>query len=302
MSKNTSGQRPGRAARGFSWALSALLALTLTAAVAGGMVLYMLHSAGMRERIASNETLLQKETEWASRKIRDLAEEYGFEADRVLPVLDREMLIRRNVACLEWISKTAVTGQPQGMIADDGEIEEKLSGLLRFPEIKDPEKLNRAYGDSVAAINRVIGDAAFFFRNDLTDVGLAKARNYADVHGFVNLIMKLPLILGILSAAVAGLIVLLIARDPRQALKYLGCSFGASGLLTGLGLVLLRWIDLPAAAAVANERLAVMLSLAQDRLFRLGAGVILLLLALYVLLTVLYIRRTRATEEGVIEA
>ncbi|MBO7662444.1 MAG: hypothetical protein J6U01_03650 [Clostridia bacterium] len=295
MSTNRKTRRsPGRAARGISWALAAALSLMLTFALAGAAALYVIQSQGLHERVASNEELIRQETEWARDKIRDLAEEYGFEADRTLAVLDREMLARRNLAGLTWIRDTVNSGKPkQGPKVDNGEIEEMLSGLLRFPNLKDQNQINQAYGDATAGIVRIVGNATFFFRSDLTDLGLEKIRNYADIRSFLNLVNRLPLILGILAAIIAGLMILLVAGDPREALKYAGCSLGGAGILTAISGVLIVLLDLPGAAAAANGRLATMIRLiGQELLLPLILTVVLLLAAYGVCLT-FYSRRNR---------
>ena len=287
-------QSPGKTARGFSWALAAILSLLLTFALAGAAVLYLIQSQGVHERVAGNEELIRQETEWARDKIRDLAEEYGFEADRTLAVLDGEMLARRNLAGLTWIRDTMNTGKPkQGPKVDNGEIEEMLSGLLRFPNLKDQDQINQAYGDATAGIIRIVGNATFFIRSDLTDLGLEKIRNYADIRSFLNLVNRLPVILAILAAIIAGLMLLLIAGTPKEALKYVGCSLGGAGIQTGICAVLVAMLDLPGAAAAANGRLATMIRLLQQELLLPVILTVVLLLAAYGVCLTFYSRRNR---------
>jgi len=304
MSKAETKKAPGTFARGLSWALAMVTSLLLTAALAGCVLLYAIHSGSLHEKIASDETLLRMETEWAGGKIRELAEEYGFDPSRTLPVLDREMLIRRNLAGITWVAETVTTGKPKlGPRVDDGEIEEMLSGLLRFPNIKDADEAAQAYGDAVAGITGIIGRATFFFRNDLTDLGLAKAREYADVHGFLNLLLKLPVILGVLAGVLAGLMVLLIASRPKEALKYVGSALGGTGLQAAVCLALLRWLDLPGIVAEGNARLAEMLRAAGNHLLLPVILGIAALLILWILCLTIYTRRARrAAKEATAKA
>ena len=140
---------PGRLARGIAWALAALLALTLTAAAFGGIALWALNSESLREQAANDDALIRKETEWAGQRIRELGAVYGFDPAPLMVILDREMLAKQNLAGLNWLAATLNSMKPgESLELDDGEIEEKLSMVLRFPDILDLEELQQLYGEA----------------------------------------------------------------------------------------------------------------------------------------------------------
>ena len=298
MSTVTRKSGPGTLARGLAWALAALLALLLTASAFGGIALWALNDTGLRERAANDEALLRKETEWAGLRIKELGAVYGFDPQPLMVILDRELLVKQNLAGLNWLAATLNSMKPgESLDLDDGEIEEKLSMVLRFPDIKDPEKLQEVYGEASSKISNVIQNATFSIRNQLTDKGLEKAREMADVRGFLDFIQKIPLILGICAAAAAGLIVLLIAGDPKQALKYLGCAAGGTAVLMAVTVLMIKSVGMLQAVEAANSRLALLIAAAEKQLVApLGiiAGV---LLAVYIVFLALYTRRGKRNAE-----
>ena len=289
---------PCTLARGLAWALAALLAMMLMMTAFGGIALWALNDEGLRERAANDEALLRKETEWAGQRIKELGAVYDFDPQPLMVILDRELLAKQNLAGLNWLAATLNSMKPgESLDLDDGEIEEKLSMVLRFPNIKDPDQLQETYGEAASKISNVIQNATFSIRNQLTDKGLEKAREMADVRGFLDFIKKIPLILGLCAAASAGLIVLLIAGDPKQALKYLGCAAGGTAVLMAVNVGMVKSVGMMQAVEAANSRLAILIAAAERQLLvPLGiiAGVLLLI---YIVFLVLYTRKGKRNAE-----
>ena len=182
MSTTARKTSPGVLARGFAWAVAALLALTLMLAAFGGVALWALNSKSLREKVATDDALIRKETEWAGQRIRELGAVYGFDPAPVMVILDREMLEKQNLAGLDWLAAMLNSMKPGGNPeVDEGEIEEKLSMVLRFPDIKDQDELQKVYGEAASKITGVIQNATFSIRHQITDKGLEKAREMADV-------------------------------------------------------------------------------------------------------------------------
>jgi len=292
MSTTARKTSPGVLARGFAWAVAALLALTLMLAAFGGVALWALNSKSLREKVATDDALIRKETEWAGQRIRELGAVYGFDPAPVMVILDREMLEKQNLAGLDWLAAMLNSMKPGGNPeVDEGEIEEKLSMVLRFPDIKDQDELQKVYGEAASKITGVIQNATFSIRHQITDKGLEKAREMADVRSFLDLIKKIPLILGICAAFAAGLIVLLIAGNPKQSLKYLGCAAGGAALLMAITVVMVRSVGIMAAVEAANSRLAVLISALESHLLVVLGIVAGVLLLVYVVFLILYTRK-----------
>lgn len=299
MSETIRKTRPCALARGLAWALAALLALTLMMAAFGGIALWALNDEGLRERAANDSALIRKETEWAGQRIKELGAVYDFDPAPLMVILDRDLLAKQNLAGLNWMAATLNSMKPgESLDLDDGEIEEKLSLVLRFPNIKDPDQLQQTYGEAASKINNVIQNATFSIRNQITDKGLEKAREMADVRGFLDLIKKIPLILGICAAIAAGLIVLLIAADPKQALKYLGCAAGGTAVLMAVTVVMIKSVGMLGAVEAANSRLAMLISAVEAQLLLplgLTAGG---MLVIYVVFLLLYTRKGKTAAEA----
>ena len=100
-----------------------------------------------------------------------------------------------------------------------------------------------------------------------------------------------PLIVVLGCMLAASVIVLLIAGNPKQSLKYLGCAAGGAALLMAVTVVMVRSVGIMAAVEAANSRLAVLISALESHLLVVLGIVAGVLLLVYVVFLILYTRK-----------
>ena len=283
--------RTGKTARITARVLTAVLALILALAVLAGAGVILLNSQSLRENIATDENVIRQEMEWAEGQIAALSDEYGFKGGMMLTVLTEELMIRQNREAMTWWGDTLNRGIPGLMKEDAGEdLEEAIVEALVFKDSVTEREQDERSGIVPGKVRDVLQSAAFPIRTILTDKALTKAGEKVNIRGMIDAVKQMPLILGLCVLIAAGLIVLLIARDPQQAPEYLGCSMGGGGLLTGMILLLIRGIGIRDILEKANTRLAAQYAVAEGRLIQilaiggavlLAAGIACIILCIY---------------------
>ena len=218
--------------RGAAWIFTALLAVFLTAALLGSVVLQMLTSAGLHLNVASDSGMLGRQMQDIYAEIDVMAEEYGFSAEKIKASVTRDELAEFNRKSAEWWTRLLTEGE-------DGAVPRWNSGAIQDIIYGSAEEMNYTEDSAtiVSDLTEMIDNTVFPVRNTVMAFGTNLVQGQADIRGIVRSVKKLPLLGLVLSLACAGLIALLAAREPVRFLKYYGTAAAATGLTVIAGIL-----------------------------------------------------------------
>ena len=218
------------AERGCAWVVTFLLIVFLSAAILGSAVLQMMTSAGLHLSVAEDNGMLDEQYRTICENIDLMAEEYGFSAEAVKATVDREELKEMNRKSAEWWTRLLTEGEYSTLPRwHNSAIEDII-----YAEAEEKE-LGETPRNIVTDLTEMIENTVFPVRETLIGFGTKIAKDKADIRGIVQSIRKLPLLCLVICLACAGLIALLLGREPFRCLKYYGTAAAAAGLIVLAG-------------------------------------------------------------------
>lgn len=224
---NTQKNGGSRAAeRGCAWIVTILLTLLLAAAILGSAVLQMMTSAGLHLSVAADDSMLDKQFRSICENIDVMADEYGFSADAVKATISREELKEMNRKSAEWWTRLLTEGEDTTLPRwHNSSIEDVI-----YAEAEEKE-LGETPRTIVTDLTEMIENTVFPVRETLIGFGTKIAKDKADIRGIVQTVRKVPMLCLALGLACAGLIALLLGREPARYLKHYGTAAAAAGLI-----------------------------------------------------------------------
>ena len=250
------GRRAGRPARFLGWVLALMLVPLLTGTLYGWMALRAATDQGLHERIALRDAVIDEQMEQIAEEAGTLGTEYSFNPSLVTDALDRDTLTDLNRQVVGWWTKMCATGVPEDMPLWDGEtLKEALLENESFIEAHGALARNTA-GKIVSALNGTLGRMLFPMREILITEGLEFIRRKVALSEMIDLAQGLPLTLTLLSAAAAGLMLLLTIGDRRTVRRQFGSALGGAGLLSLCVLALIWMTNLEGMIRESSLRLA----------------------------------------------
>ena len=213
------------AERGCAWAAAFLLMVFLTVALLSAIGLQMVTSAGLHLSVAADEGMLDRQLQEIYANIDRMAAEYGFPADEIKATVSRKDLEEFNRKTAEWWTRLLTEGEggvnPRWY---SGSIEDVIyaaagDGLLREEE---PSTV-------VNDLTKMIEYTVFPVRDTTVAFGSRFAKDKVDIKGIIRSLQKLPMLSLLMGLACAGLIALLLGREPIHSMKYYGTAAAASG-------------------------------------------------------------------------
>ncbi len=223
---NTAKKKKTTAAeRGCAWAAAFLLTVFLFITLLSSIGLQMLTSAELHLSVAADEGMLDKQLEQIYAGIDQMAQEYGFSAEKVKSAITREELREINRQSAEWWTHLLTEGEG-GTIPrwKSRTVEDIIYTAAEKKELRE-EPLT-----VLADLADLTENTVFPMRETTLAFGTKLARDKADIRGIIRSVRKLPLLGLIVSLVFAGLIALLTGREIFLALKYYGTAAAATGL------------------------------------------------------------------------
>ena len=218
------------AERGCAWAVTFLLTIFLAAAVLGSAALQMATSAGLHLNVAADDGMLDEQLRTIYGNIDLMAEEYGFSAGAVKASIGREELEEMNRKSAEWWTRLLTEGEDSTLPRwHNGAIEDII-----YAEAEEKE-LGETPRTIVTDLTEMIENTVFPVRETLIGFGTKIAKDKADIRGIVQSVRKLPTLCLAIGLACAGLIALLLGREPYRYLKHYGTAAAAAGLIVLAG-------------------------------------------------------------------
>ena len=213
---------------GSAWVVTVLLTVFLTLTLMASACLQMMTSAEMYLSVATDDHLVDRQMQEIGRNIDMMAEEYGFDAETMKTTVSREEMKEYNRITAEWWNHLLTEGS-------GGTFPRWYTGLIEdliYAEAEEKE-LRENPQTIVTDLTKMIENTVFPIRETTMAFGTNLAKEKADIRGIVRSLRKLPTLGLMLSLACAGLIALLLGREPVRWLKHYGTATAAAGL-TGL--------------------------------------------------------------------
>ncbi len=236
-------RQPATAARIAAFLLAVLLAGILLLLCTTVTVSRLTSSDTLYMETAMNPEILDTETEQIRAGIDTLAEKYGFDAEKMAELFNREAVAEFGKRAVTWwtgiITRGSVTEIPafdltgaEALLDGDASFSEGLQGWqIREKKEQVTEAIGKVVSDAVIPVRTLVVNGVF--RKVLDKVPLKKL-----------LEISRSLMLPLLAAAfcLSGLLALTVSRRLHCSLLYFGGSFGAAGLIvilvTGLFLLM----------------------------------------------------------------
>lgn len=237
--------------RGIAWILTFLLTGFMVAALLSAFAVQVLTSAALHLQVATDGGVVDSQLRHIHENVDMLAEEYGFSAEAVKEVIDRDELVRVNTEIAAWWT-TLLTEGDTGTIPRwySAKLEEAVNSSMRAETAKiDPQTV-------VADLTEMVERTVFPLRETLLSTGMELVNGRADVPGLIRSVTKFPMLGLVMSLAVAGGIALVLGREILRCLKYYGTAAAGAGLtLLSAGIIVLVMRP-KAMVAQASEPLA----------------------------------------------
>ena len=237
----------------------AICALLLTAALfltqAGLMGVHVTTSRGLHERVALADDTVSTEMERIAAEIDVLAAEYGFDAEPVKNAISREEILELNRQAVDWWTGIFTGGNAGDLPGWQPSLSEVLNADADFVASLNPLAVN----STVQSIETKIGAAgrksAILYRDEILKSLLGRVNGRINLPEAMEILRKLPLIGGLFSLLLMGLIALMLSRKIQLSGQYIGGAFCACGLLMILEWILIRTMNLRSMIGEASEAL-----------------------------------------------
>ena len=268
-----------RPARILAWIAALLLVPMLTGTLYGWFTLRAVTDEGLHERIFLRDEVIGNQIEQIDGEAEKLGEAYGFNPDIIRESLSRETLTELNRQVVAWWTRMLATGVPEDMPLWDGQaLRDRLLNDDAFLEAHGALARDSA-GKIVSSLNNTLSRLLFPMRELLITEGLEVVRRKIALSEIIDLMQGIPLALTLMSAATAGLILLLTARDGRTVRRHIGSALGGAGILSLCVLIMVRLLNLSGLIQESSARLASQVGLLENVMSLEILAAILILLA-----------------------
>ncbi len=228
----------------FSRGLSLFLGLMLTFVLFLGMEMilggHLLLSGAVYGIVTGDAGVLESQMNGIREKIGVMAEEKGFSAEGVMQEITVDGLKKLNEDCGDWLREILLTGKTGETPAYPAEgIRKALEGDQAYMNSLNPYMAEQEVANLTAGISRAIAEKSLQFREVLLRAAVKAAGDKLSMQALSEVIRKVPVLLGILSLILSGLIVLLLGKRAVLSLRYIGAALTACALLLLLALAVL---------------------------------------------------------------
>lgn len=254
---------PGRVAHGLAWLFTLLLTLCLTLTCLSWQAAHVLTDAGLHKSIALDSQVLSAQLARIEEKVNQLAEEYFFQPETVMTLVDEDALAEYNRQVISWwmglFQPDAALDAPMW---DTSAIEQAVRADALFMEHTAANMRRSIARDKVAyQVGLAVRRAVLPVRADILSALLPTVMERVNLPVLTQWVGRLPMLCGAASVAIALVLLLLMHVRPSKAALYIGAGLGASGMSV-LGLYLIAaLLDLGGLAGEISSLLAMQMGL-----------------------------------------
>ncbi len=256
MSEKKSRKLPWRGTAVPAAICALLLTVCLLGAGFGLLAVQVTTSRELHERGALAEEAVNAQMDRIERDIRKLAEEEGFDAEKLLSLIGRERVEQMDREIIAWWTGFAATGKLEQ--EPEFSLEEGRKILLEDETWIAKGNAMMAESRSIDVIRRAekaVRKSGMQFRDLLLKAAERLAGDRVNLPRAAGLIRSLPGLCGAAALLLAGLIALVRSRRIQTAGQYIGGALSAAGLLSLLTLALIRGLGIRGMIAEASPQL-----------------------------------------------
>ena len=263
---------------------AALVAVILTACLwatqLGIFGLQATTSVRLHEKVALDENTVQSQMDRIAKNMAPIAEEYGFDAEKVTAAIPRGQVEEMDRQVVQWWTGIFSTGEMEDVPGFHAELGEVLRADAGFTAGLNEMQINGRVESVQTRVDDMVRKSGVLYRDQLMKAVIQKAGGRFDLREATALLKLLPWLGGAACLLMAGLIALMMSRKIQTAGQYIGGSLSACGLLMIGTLLLVRQLNLESLLGEASLALqAQYLHLA--RILRaevIGSAIVLLIL------------------------
>lgn len=250
---------PGAIAHVLGLAVAMILtALTALTCVLGGLI-WSMSDRAMLERGA--DVILDEQTARLESKVQELAEEFGFAPETVLPLVDRKAAAAYNASVVNWWM--ALLEDPVALEVPEWSCPEIAQAVMEDEayqaRVPNTQRRTTAVNEIETPLERLMERTALPLRSSLIHAALGKIGERLPLRMAMSILRLLP-VLGAGAAAVLALLMLLLMfRSPQRAAVMIGAGLAAGALVTGGVLAMVHLLDIVGQASLVSGLLAMQL-------------------------------------------
>lgn len=223
---------PGKGANALGWIFTLLLTLCLTLLCLSWQVNTLLTDNGIHEAVALNSRVLDAQRTRVSEKVEQLAQEYSFQSETVMELVDEAALTQYNRQVIDWWMGLM---QPDPVISapvwDTSAVETAVREDTLFKENTAANMRRSIARDKVAyQVGLAVKRAVLPVRADILSAVLPKVMERVSLPALVRGVSILPALFGAAAGVCALVLVLLMRKRLTKAALYIGAGMGASAL------------------------------------------------------------------------
>ena len=235
--------------------LAVLLTVTLWGTQLGLFGLRGLTSVSLHERVSLDRSAVDLQMKRIREGVDALGAEYGFSAEPVAEAVTREQVEALDRQVTAWWTGLFATGEMTDAPVFTADVQEILRADTAFMEGLNPLMVNNTLETIENRISETVRKTAVLFRDQLVNAGLQRVRGSVNLPQAMELLRQVPLVCGLASLLLAGLIALMMSRKIQTAGQYIGGALSGCGLLMLLTLFLMKTMNLRGMIGEASQAL-----------------------------------------------
>ena len=188
---------------------------------------------GMSENGAAvNDSVINEELGIVRERVTELSVIYGFNADTVNSLIDRDTLSQLNRQAFQWWKSILQEGKAgEALYWDTDDLyEHVLSDSVQNAE-GNWTKASSLAQEITEKVRECVFRIVLPMRQNVIRLGLKKIGDRIDLPGMISFFMSIPWALLALCMLLAGLIFLIAGKNPVGALPYIGSALGGAALV-----------------------------------------------------------------------
>lgn len=289
----TGGKNPSRFSRCVAWLPALIFSALLALAILGAVMMQALTSEELHVQTATGDGVVGQQMERVEAEIRDLAEEYHFDADRVIAKLSADELRETDRQMAEWWTRIVRDGvMDETPRWSSSELRAEIESTVDPASLEADETAGDIAREVGYSLEKTVQKTLMPVRRALITMGVRVVTRKVDLPAIVRLTGQLPPAAMAVCLLLAGVIALLLGRKIRVSLKYYGAAFAGAGISVAAGFGVLCLFNIPGRVREASEGLANQMSRLSTTIMLESIGATAVLLAAGYACLVLYQRGT----------
>ena len=232
--------------RALAWMLALMLAFMLSLTVFAAAADLAVTSEWLHTRASMNDSVVSEQMERIQGRIRELAQDYSFDAEAVAALISRDSIRDMDQEYARWWTRIV----REGTIAETpewsfGELQNRIEETMDPAAAGDEETAHELAGEAASALEKTVHETLMPVRRALITLGVNWLRKRIDFPSASRLLGQIPFACAAVCLLISGLIMLAVSRHPRFGLKAFGTAAAGAGITVLAGMVTVMAVDLP---------------------------------------------------------